>query len=355
MSKLQLLNGYVSERLTAAATEISVAIETTIAELHEEISRSTEENDRLRRLLDLVFTRQIKSHRDPHQLTLPISEEEVPPEQQHCEEEWSPSLGDPKLTQIKEEQEELWTNQEEEQLQGLGEADLIKFIFTSPCVESDCDQENPSQPSHLHQTQTVEDRERDSLLTYTSIEIKIEPDGDDYRVSEPASDSQPLSVVTPDCSAAQSENMESDDEVESGGQLSGFKTLESKRKQIEKGERFHTSAGGRTATMLPHLTSSSQTYAAPYSCKVATGLNQANTRGRPAADAIHPPKPPKVVRTGVTDDVRTDQIEHWPVKCETRGRCKVCQKNVTNTLCQKCDVRLCFTFERNCYKLYHMP
>ncbi|XP_038849422.1 uncharacterized protein LOC120047903 [Salvelinus namaycush] len=356
MSKLQLLNVYVTERLTAAVAEISVAVDRTVVELYEEISRSKEENNRLRRLLDLVFNPEIKLHKaDAQQLTLPISEEEVPPEQQHCEQEWSPSLvqEDPVPTQIKEEQEELQTSQEEEQLLGL--FDTKDSIFTSPCVESDCDQENPSQPSHLYQTQTVEDRERGSLLTNTSIEIKIEPDGEDYRVSEPASDTQPLSAVNPDCSAAPSENMESDDEVESGGLQSGSKTLESKRKQIENGERFHTSAGGRTATMLPRLTSSSQTYAAPYCCKVATGLNQANTRGRPAADAIHPPKPPKVVRTGVTDDVRTDQIEHWPVKCETRGRCKVCQKNVTNTLCQKCDVRLCFTFERNCYKLYHMP
>ncbi|KAK6299281.1 hypothetical protein J4Q44_G00307910 [Coregonus suidteri] len=239
MSKLQLLNAYVTERLTAAATEISVAIETTVVELHEEISRSTEENDRLRRLLDLVFNRQIKLHRDPHQLTLPKSEEEVPPVQQHCEQEWSPSLvqEDPEPTQIKEEQEELRTNQEEGQLQGLGEADLIKFIFPPACVKNVCDQENPSQPSHLHQTQTVEDRERDSLLTYTTEEIKTEPDGEDYRVSEPTSDSPPLSAVNPDCSAAQSENMESDDEVERGGLLSGSKTLKSKTKQTKNGER----------------------------------------------------------------------------------------------------------------------
>ncbi|XP_070959267.1 uncharacterized protein [Oncorhynchus clarkii lewisi] len=355
MSKLQLLNVYVTERLTAAVAEISVAVDRTVVELYEEISRSKEENNRLRRLLDLVFNPEIKLHRaDAQQLTLPISEEQVLPEQQHCEQEWSPSLiqEDPVPTQIKEEQEEQQTSQEEDQLQGL--FDTKDSIFTSPCVESDCDQENPSQPSHLHQTQTVEDRERDPLLNNTSIEIKLEPDVEDYRVSEPASDSQPLSAVTPDCSAAQSENMESEDEVESRGQQSGSKTLKSKRKQIENGEISYTNTGGRTATMLPRLTSS-QTYSAPYCCKVATGLNQANTRGRPAADAIHPPKPPKVVRTGVTDDVRTDQIEHWPVKCETRGRCKVCQKNVTNTLCQKCDVRLCFTFERNCYKLYHMP
>uniref|UniRef100_A0A4W5KM17 Uncharacterized protein n=1 Tax=Hucho hucho TaxID=62062 RepID=A0A4W5KM17_9TELE len=260
MSEQQLLNAYVTERPTAAAAaETTVTKETTVVELHEEISRLKEENGRIRRLLDLVFKPEIKLHRaDSHQLTHLISEE-VPPEQQ----EWSPSLvqEDPVPTQNKEEQEELRTSQEEEQLQGP--FDTKGSIFTSPFVESNCDQEDSPQPSHLHQTQTVEDRERDSLSTNTTEEIKTEPNGEDYAVSEPASDSQSLSAVNPDCSAAQSENMESDDEVESGGLLSGSKTLESKRKQT-KGERFHTSAGGSTATMLPRLTSSSQVYAASY-------------------------------------------------------------------------------------------
>ncbi|XP_064875988.1 retinitis pigmentosa 1-like 1 protein isoform X2 [Oncorhynchus nerka] len=179
---------------------------------------------------------------DPQQLTFLKSEEEVPTEQQDCEQEWRVRLihegPEPRLIK-----EELLTSQEEDQLLGL--LDTKDSIFTSPCVESDCDQENPSQPSHLHQTQTVEDRERDTLLTNTSIEIKLEPDVEDYRVSEPASDSQPLSAVTPDCSAAQGENRKSDDEVESRGQQSGFKTLKSKGKQTKKGERFHTRTGGR--------------------------------------------------------------------------------------------------------------
>ncbi|XP_045069154.1 oocyte zinc finger protein XlCOF6.1-like, partial [Coregonus clupeaformis] len=89
--------------------------------------------------------------------------EEVPPEQQHCEQEWSPSLGqeDPEPTQIKEEQEELRTSQEEEQLQGL-EPDIIEFIFTPSCVKSECDQEDPLWSLTLPQTQTVENRESDS-------------------------------------------------------------------------------------------------------------------------------------------------------------------------------------------------
>lgn len=52
---MQLLQVYLNERLTAAAVEIFGAVENTIAEYQEEISRSKEEIDRLRRLLDLVF------------------------------------------------------------------------------------------------------------------------------------------------------------------------------------------------------------------------------------------------------------------------------------------------------------
>ncbi|XP_029610450.1 oocyte zinc finger protein XlCOF6.1 [Salmo trutta] len=95
-------------------------------------------------------------------LKFSVSEEEVPPEQQHCEQEWSPSLGqeDSEPTQIKEEQEEVRTSQEEEQLQGL--FDTKDSIFTPSCVKSECDLEDPLQSLTLPQTQTVENRESDS-------------------------------------------------------------------------------------------------------------------------------------------------------------------------------------------------
>ncbi|KAK6291739.1 hypothetical protein J4Q44_G00375240 [Coregonus suidteri] len=155
-SKLQSFRVFLNERLTAfAAVEIFGAVEKTVVEYQEE-------NDRLRRLLRI--TPEIKLCRiDSLQLSLSVSEEEVPPEQQHCEQEWSPSLGqeDPEPTQIKEEQEELRTSQEEEQLQGL-EADIIEFKFTPPCVKSECDQEDPLWSLTVPQTQTVENRESDS-------------------------------------------------------------------------------------------------------------------------------------------------------------------------------------------------
>ncbi|XP_045556481.1 zinc finger protein OZF isoform X3 [Salmo salar] len=153
-SKLQLFRVLLNGCLTAsAAVEILGAVEETVAEYQEE-------NDLLRRLLGR--TPEIKLCRIDS-LQLSVSEEEVPPEQQHCEQEWSPSLGqeDPEPTQIKEEQEEVRTSQEEEQIQSL-EPDVIEFKFTPSCVKSECDQEDPVQSLTLPQTQTVENRESDS-------------------------------------------------------------------------------------------------------------------------------------------------------------------------------------------------
>ncbi|XP_041724192.2 zinc finger protein 287-like isoform X2 [Coregonus clupeaformis] len=151
MSKLHLFHVFLNERLTAAAVEIFGAVEKTVVEYQEE-------NDRLRRLLRITSEIQL-CRRDSLQLSLSVSEEEVPPEQQHCEQEWSPSLGqeDPEPTQIKEEQEELRTSQEEEQLQVL--FDTKDSMFTPSCVKSECDQEDPLQSLTLLKTQTVENRE----------------------------------------------------------------------------------------------------------------------------------------------------------------------------------------------------
>ncbi|KAK6318799.1 hypothetical protein J4Q44_G00100100 [Coregonus suidteri] len=189
MSKLQVLNAFLTQKLTEAAVEIFGAVEKTITEYEEEMSRSNEERKRLQRLLDSVYKPEIMLHKtDPQQLTLPVPEE-VPPEQQHCEQEWTPGLGqedsdptqikeeqeDPEPTPIKKEQEELRTRQEEEQLQGL-ESDIKEIIFTPSCVKSDCDQD-PPQPSHLSQTLTMQTRARDLVCISTTTEMETEPDG----------------------------------------------------------------------------------------------------------------------------------------------------------------------------------
>ncbi|XP_046899788.1 uncharacterized protein LOC124483395 isoform X3 [Hypomesus transpacificus] len=96
MSKLNVFRECISEILSAAALEIFGVIEKTLIEYNEKILRSEEEMKRLPRLLNVVTQPNIAAPLSPEvqQLSLP-----EPP-------------------QIKEEQE-LWTSQEEEQLQGL--------------------------------------------------------------------------------------------------------------------------------------------------------------------------------------------------------------------------------------------
>ncbi|XP_044043509.1 gastrula zinc finger protein XlCGF57.1-like [Siniperca chuatsi] len=168
MSKVQTLRAFVSQRLSAAAEEIFELFERTIAEYEEELCGQ-------RKLLDAVFQPEVRLHRADVQL-LSVSKEEDPPEQQ----DWSPSLDQedpPEPPHIKEEQEELWTSQEGEQLRGLEEADIIKFTFTPVPVKSEEDDEEKPQSSQLHQRLTEQ--------------MKTEADGENSGGPEPARNSDP--------------------------------------------------------------------------------------------------------------------------------------------------------------------
>ncbi|XP_078126164.1 uncharacterized protein LOC144530457 [Sander vitreus] len=79
MSKVQMLRASVKQRLTAAAEEIFVLFERTIAEYEEERCRSKEENERQRELLDAVFTPRLRLQRtDVHQLSASKEMKEKP-------------------------------------------------------------------------------------------------------------------------------------------------------------------------------------------------------------------------------------------------------------------------------------
>ncbi|XP_038581226.1 gastrula zinc finger protein XlCGF57.1-like [Micropterus salmoides] len=186
MSKVQMLRGFINQRLTAAAEEIFGLFERTISEYEEELCRSKEENQRHRKLLDAVFQPEVRLHRAGVQ-QLVVSKEEVPPEQQ----QWSPRLDQedpPETPHIKEEQEELRTSQEGEQLPGLEEADIIAFTFTPVPVKSEEDDEEKPQSSQLHQTEENRDAEH----------LKTETDGEDCGGPEPARNFNPDSPLQPD-------------------------------------------------------------------------------------------------------------------------------------------------------------
>ncbi|XP_049927598.1 zinc finger protein 583-like [Epinephelus moara] len=185
MTKAQMLRAVVQQRLIAAAEEIFGLFERTIAEYEEELCRSQMESMRQRKLLDAVYNPQLRLHREDIQVLL-VGKEEVPSEQQ----EWSSSL-DQEAPHVKEEQEELWINQEGEWLQGLEEADVTRFPFISVPVESEDVEENPHY-SQLHQRQIEQ--------------MATEADGEDYGGPDAANDSNPdryLQSDTDDDSSSQ--------------------------------------------------------------------------------------------------------------------------------------------------------
>ncbi|XP_045930689.1 uncharacterized protein LOC123986444 [Micropterus dolomieu] len=132
MSSVESLREFVNERLTAAAEEIFRVFKNTIVEYEEEI-------DRQRRLLDIVWKPEVKLHRIelPQQHVCKEEEEEVLADQQLCIQERIPGLDqeDPQPPQVKEEQEELCTSQEGEQLVVKQETDT--FMLTPTYEEGD--------------------------------------------------------------------------------------------------------------------------------------------------------------------------------------------------------------------------
>ncbi|XP_044028063.1 zinc finger and SCAN domain-containing protein 2-like isoform X2 [Siniperca chuatsi] len=176
-----MLRALVEQRLTAAAEEIFGLFERTIAEYEEELCRQ-------RTLLQDAAKPEIQ--RDKAVFAANVKKftviKEVPPEQQ----EWSPSLDQdpPELPHIKEEQEELWTSQEGEQLRGLEEADITEFPFAPVKSEEEDDEEKP-QSSQLHQSQTEENRDAELL--------KTEADGEDCGGPEPARNFNPDNPLQP--------------------------------------------------------------------------------------------------------------------------------------------------------------
>uniref|UniRef100_A0A3B4X4S5 C2H2-type domain-containing protein n=1 Tax=Seriola lalandi dorsalis TaxID=1841481 RepID=A0A3B4X4S5_SERLL len=111
---------------------------------------------------------------------------------------------DPEPPHIKEEQEELWTSQEGEQLQGLEEADITKFTFAPDPVKSedddDGDDEKKAQSSQLHQSQPERNRDGERL--------RPEIQGDVCRGSEPAGNSVPDRLLRKDNYVKTSQDIE---------------------------------------------------------------------------------------------------------------------------------------------------
>ncbi|KAI9538480.1 hypothetical protein NQZ68_014224 [Dissostichus eleginoides] len=153
MSSVEFLREFVIERLSAAAEEIFGVFQKTIVEYEEEIKRQ-------RRLLDVVLKPEIQRIELPQH---PVCEEQVLSEQQLCIQERNSSLDqeDPEPPQIKEEQEELCTSPEGEQL-GL-EPETDAFMLNA--TEEESEQQLLSHNSHVAESLDQKGGEQDSGST----------------------------------------------------------------------------------------------------------------------------------------------------------------------------------------------
>ncbi|XP_029907684.1 zinc finger protein 771-like isoform X2 [Myripristis murdjan] len=116
---LQSFNLFLTERLTAAAVDIFGFVEKTVLEYQEEVQRTRQENQRLQRLLDLLYQPEVRLHRaDSGQIAFPAPTEEHSLQTPPTKEEWIPSVGQgkPGPLPVKEEKQELWTGPVEQQV-----------------------------------------------------------------------------------------------------------------------------------------------------------------------------------------------------------------------------------------------
>ncbi|XP_076608251.1 uncharacterized protein LOC143333802 [Chaetodon auriga] len=174
MSSVEHLREFVNERLTAAAEDIFRVFKETIVEYEEEIRRQ-------RKLLDVVWKPEIKIHRTelPQQYVceeVGVEEGEVVSVQQLCNQQRNSSLDREEPPQIKEEEEELCTSQEAEQLVLKQETDT--FMWTPAYEESDhCEPE----PIRDHQL----------LFNYSHAVENRDQKGDEHGDSQSTGDAEP--------------------------------------------------------------------------------------------------------------------------------------------------------------------
>ena len=95
-----------------------------------------------------------------------------------------------------------------------------------------------------------------------------------------------------------------------------------------------------------------------FKASIASSLIAANKphRGRPSIESISAPKKRKRVQSRPEGDVRTDVVNHMPAWDDKCQRCSFCSTRsaFTHVKCLKCNVFLCFTKDRNCFKDFHL-
>ncbi|KAM9719002.1 uncharacterized protein ACNS7B_020008 isoform 4-T4 [Menidia menidia] len=162
MTSLQHMRDFICQRLTAAAEEIFTEFEKTVVHYEEEI-------DRQRRLLEITLSPRVQLHRIVITEQQVCKKKEVFAYQTPCNEERDSSLNQevPKTPQIKEENEELCTNQGGAQIKVETETNA----FTLSPIHQEWDfgevDTEPDQPNS--QTSPLTERQNQEGVDHTII------------------------------------------------------------------------------------------------------------------------------------------------------------------------------------------
>ncbi|XP_072522502.1 uncharacterized protein [Salminus brasiliensis] len=160
MTNLQSLSVFVTERLTLAAQEIFKAVEVTVTEYHEEISRSRQENELLkRRLLEAG----IDLYPELQPSLSIIHDDEADAGQSACGEQWGQQSEE---IQVK---LELSAAQEETQDARPQIAAANESVSPKPCLQNDQKMEE------MFHAQTTESNMDTLLLASPFVQVKEEP------------------------------------------------------------------------------------------------------------------------------------------------------------------------------------
>lgn len=75
--------------------------------------------------------------------------------------------------------------------------------------------------------------------------------------------------------------------------------------------------------------------------------------GRPSSESPVPPRKRKSTSTLPADEIRHDDVGHFPIFDDKQQRCKHCKTGYTRIFCEKCITYLCMVKDRNCFYNFH--
>ncbi|KAH7941549.1 hypothetical protein HPB49_014815 [Dermacentor silvarum] len=79
-------------------------------------------------------------------------------------------------------------------------------------------------------------------------------------------------------------------------------------------------------------------------------------RGRPSLSPLVTSKKARYAENRPAQDIRFDQVGHWPLRADSRDQCCKLEgcTGQTRIMCEKCNVHLCPSKARNCFRGFHM-